>query len=171
MSMSDDLDQIFADFHKLLNRERDRRLMSLFASDRQVPRVAIERIFREFSNAPMFLGTAIHGLPSSEFSSMANLAVATLREDRNNMAAQEFIAYASIQNLASLRPHLRDLFDLQPNWTTYYAMWPWRESGTLEFEFLAERAAKAIDFWQGGPTRTAERAASEALLETGRIPA
>src|SRR5262249_53532345 len=138
----------------------------LFASAPQSSRLAIERIFRDYSNQPMFLATAIHGLPGSDFAPLTDLAIATLRRDRNNDAAKEFVAHASIQSLSSFRPTLKALFELQPNWTTYYAMWPWRESGTQEFEFLADKAKKGKDFWQGGPSRTVERAALEALLET-----
>jgi hypothetical protein len=114
----------------------------------------------------MFLATAIHALRSSDFGPLASRAISALQQDRSHEAAHEFIAQASLRSLPSLRPHLRELFELQPNWTTYYAMWAWRETGTSEFEFLAERAGEGKTFWQGGPTRTTERAALEALFET-----
>jgi hypothetical protein len=148
--MADSLDQIFSECKKLLNRERDRRLISLFETGSESPRVAVERILREYAHEPICLGSAIHALSTSDFGPLARSAISALRKDQKNVAAHEFIAHASLQSLHSLRPHLRELFDLQPNWTTYYAMWPWRETGSSQFEFLAERAGKGKTFWRGG---------------------
>lgn len=164
--MPDSLDQLFADSHTLVRPDFNRRFKSLVAADSQAPRLAIERILRDCADTSVFLGAAVDALPSSEFAPLVNLAIQTLRENRNHVAAQSFVGYASLQTLSSFWPYLRELFDLQPDWTTYHAMFPWRGSGTLEFDFLANHAKQKASFGKSGLTKARRRAAIEALLET-----
>jgi hypothetical protein len=67
---------------------------------------------------------------------IVELSLGKLEEEEDCEVAEAIIAYASLQCPPALHPHLRRIFELAPNDSTYYAEWPWRESETQELEFL-----------------------------------
>jgi hypothetical protein len=96
----------------------------------------VRSIIRDLQSGPTFLHYAIDCLPQAEFPKMTQVALDALSANAGNEGAQDFIAHASLQSPQTLHPHLDRIFSLQPNWATYYAQWPWRESGDLHLPFL-----------------------------------
>ncbi|MGJ5819143.1 hypothetical protein [Paludibaculum fermentans] len=164
--MSDSIDQLYADYRANTSRDRDPQLLAALDAKPGQAAVLVERLFLDLPNHSSLLETALLGLAPEEFAPLALKAVTTLRRDPCHDAAQDFVSHTSLQALPALHTHLQELFYLQPNWTTYYAMWPWRETGASEFAFLQRHAGSGTTFWEGGPSRTTQRAALEALFET-----
>jgi hypothetical protein len=75
-------------------------------------------------------------VPERAFPDIVVVALEHLRSQPENEVAEDILAYCSLQSVRSLHPHLDNLFNLAPNRRTYYACWPWRESGTLHFAYL-----------------------------------
>lgn len=167
--MSDSIDRICADYEKDTSRDRDLQLFTRLASGRGLAAELIQRLLGDVTGPSSLLAPALWALDREEFGPLAYMAIGALRRDPCHDAAADFVARASMQALTALHPHLHELFYLQPNWTTYCAMWPWRETGTSEFEFLKRHAGLCTTFWEGGPSRTTQRAALEALFETREV--
>ncbi|QOY88771.1 DUF1963 domain-containing protein [Paludibaculum fermentans] len=164
--MSDSIDQLHADYKSNTSRDRDQQLVARLRSTPGLAAELIQRLLLDLPNLPGILPAALLGLQLDQFDPLARTAASTLRQDPCHAAAQDFIAHASLQALPPLRPHLQELFYVQPNWTTYYSMWPWRQTGVTEFEFLKRHLGTGMTFWDGGSSRTTQRAALEALFET-----
>jgi hypothetical protein len=126
----------------------------------ELVRAAVQRVKRNG-----FLRLVMSYAPAEAWPGMVETALAGLRINPENSEATEVIANASVEALPSLHPHLREIFELQPNKETYYGCYPWRESGTKELEFLRSVAED--------PSRKAEdrERAWNAALETRTLEA
>ena len=93
---------------------------------------------RRFPEGGTFLDAALSYLPEDHWDSLVRFALDALEGPGENEAACSIIAYASLQALPSLHPHLDRIFKLRPNSGTYYEDYPWRESGTSHFGSLRE---------------------------------
>jgi hypothetical protein len=106
-----------------------------------------------------FLDAALSFLPAEAFPDLVTAALDALQAGPHDFAAS-VLAYASLQQLSALHPHLARIEALRPNAEAYYAAWPWRESGTLAFEALR---AQVEDPWAAPEARLQ---AWQRLLET-----
>lgn len=165
MNIGDSVDQLLAEWRE--KPQRSDRALSLLQSGHASASSVVERLIAEGNSYHTLLDLAAYALPAEDFFGLADLSVRALERDPRNQAAHEFVAVASLQSLPSLHRWLPELFARRPNWTTYYAMWAWRESGVSQFDFLAP-IAEGTDgsIWGSGGPRTDTRAAVEALLET-----
>ena len=76
-----------------------------------------------------FLHAALSYLPEGDWGGLVRFSLDVLEERGDNEAACSVIAYASLQALPTLHPHLDRILKLTPNAGTYYEPYPWRESG------------------------------------------
>ena len=83
-----------------------------------------------------FFDAALSFLREDDWPEAVRCALDALGRDAENEAAKSVIAYASMQRLQSLHPHLRKIWELAPNADAYYANWPWRESGMVDVPAL-----------------------------------
>lgn len=130
----------------------------------------VRSVINELQLGPTFFHYAIDCLPEAAIPELVPVAIAAFGKNVKNEAAADFIAHTSLQSPKSLHPHLDRIFSLQPNWSTYYALWPWRGSGNFHLSFLKEvvaRKAGSIEIrkFPGGRRNPAEAALS-AMLET-----
>ncbi len=91
-------------------------------------------VIERFPKGGTFLDAALSYLPDGLWDGLVHFALNTLEKSGANEAADSVIAYASLQALPALHPHLDHIFRLRPNSKYYYENWPWRESGTIDFE-------------------------------------
>ena len=114
----------------------------------------VEMVLEQLPKAGTFFHDAISFTPEHELPRLAGLAIAMLRKGGPQETAEDFIARCSLQRVDALHPFLADIYELQPNWSTYYSDWPWRKSGLLHFEFLqrlvedASNAEASQDAWR-----------------------
>ena len=114
---------------------------------------------KDFEESRTFFDDALQFLGEEPFAELIAQAVAKLERSRKgDEAADSVIAHASLQVPHLLAPHLPALWELRPNASAYYAMWPWRAADEDEKERLHQELAAR------------DRRAAEALLET-RDPA
>jgi hypothetical protein len=83
-----------------------------------------------------YLDAALSYLPEHDWPAAVAHALESFTANRKNEAAESVVAYAAMQSLPSLHPHLDALFRLRPNAKAYYENWPWRGSGTRHVAFL-----------------------------------
>jgi hypothetical protein len=102
---------------------------------------------RRFPRGGTFLDAALSFLPDHEWPKLVGHALDTLESEQKNEAADSVIAYASLQSPTALHAHLTRIFCLRPNERTYYQEYPWRDSGTLHFEFLKTALAEDPEAW------------------------
>jgi hypothetical protein len=169
--MPDSISQIITDFaSKKWEANPYERVVELLGSEPDLCPDFIQRWMRETTSGATFFDYAIGLLAEDHFSAFSELAVNLFRQNTDNEAAESFIAYTSLQSPRSLHPHLDTIFELRPNGGTYYAQYPWRESGKAHFSYLSEAVnGNVIDNpirkFPGG-MRTPAEAALMALLET-----
>ncbi len=127
------------------------------------PGAALElgrRVIEQLPQGPTFYQDALSWLREEEWPVLVEHALAVLESDPENEAAAFAIAAASLQALPSLHPHLERIFHLAPNRDSYYAEWPWRESGASSLPFLR-------NLLDHSPPRPGDhRRAFQCLLET-----
>lgn len=122
--------------------------------DTHSPHIAtlLEMTLEQLADAGTFFQDAISFAPQEELPRLAGLAVNMLRSGGESRTAEEFISQCSLQCVEALHPMLDDIRDLRPNWSTYYAHWPWRGSGKLQFSELARLAhsgtEEALPAWR-----------------------
>ena len=152
--MNEDIGAILSDFRaRRWEAQPHEKLIALLDSQPDRAPQVVHHIIREMRSGPTFLDFAVHKLPEAAFAELVEAALASLREDEHNEGALEFLAHASLQAPEALHPHLPEIFRLRPNWDSYYAQWPWRESGNSQLPFLREMA-------------NSDSAAVSAMLET-----
>lgn len=101
-----------------------------------------------------FLDAALSFLPPDKWRCLVENALSALKEDHNNDAAESVIAYASLQHPEAIHPYLDAVFSISPNGSTYYSVYPWRDSGSQHFSFLtgvfenAESADQKMAAWK-----------------------
>ena len=83
-----------------------------------------------------FLDAALSFLPQDDWDRLIEKALAVLQDNKDNHAAESVIAYASLQCPRSIHPHLNDVLSARPNGSSYYSAYPWRNSGSLHFDYL-----------------------------------
>lgn len=94
-------------------------------------------VMERFPKGGTFLDAALSYLPEEEWPSLVQDALNVIEKTPgDNEAADSVIAYASLQAVSALHPHLCRIFQIRPNAGTYYEQYPWRESGEQNFEFL-----------------------------------
>lgn len=96
----------------------------------------INAIVDELPEGGTFHDMAMSFLPIDEWPAVVRHALAALERQPKNDAAAAVVAYASLQAVESLHPHLTTIFRLAPNAIRYYEHYPWRDSGRSNFEFL-----------------------------------
>lgn len=169
-SVADEIGKLISEFRaKRWNSQPFERVVAFIEANRENAVPLVERFFTELKTGDTFVAFAIGNLPEAAFPDLAKQAIAAIRADPKNESASEFIAQASLQSPTSLHRWLRDIFDLKPNWETYYALWPWRESGVAEIPFLRDIANSRPATEKpavGRRPRTPPATALEALCET-----
>ena len=123
----------------------------------------VEMVLNQLPKSGTFFADAISFVPDEELPRLAALAIATLRKGGQQETAEEFITHCSLEQVGALHPFLADIYELKPNWRSYYSDWPWRKSGVMHFEFLRRVAEDTSD-------TEASKEAWRILLET-RHPA
>jgi hypothetical protein len=115
----------------------------------------VSAVVRRYPKGGTFLDAALSYLPEKSWPDLVRFALDALQESRDNEAADSVIAYASLQAVSTLHPHLDRIFDLSPNRGTYYENYPWRGSSTCHFEFLrrviespASEPGRKLKAWQ-----------------------
>jgi hypothetical protein len=81
-------------------------------------------------------------LPPASLRQLAGKA-ARARGVGGNEAADAVIAYISVHQPGALTAYLRALWDIRPNWRSYYASWPWRAADDAEVTRLLGVASDA----------------------------
>ena len=159
--MSDDIGKIINDF-KAARREAKpyERVVAILTENSGKADEVVRRIILDLKEGPTFLHFAIDSLPDDTFAALVPVALDALSENSGNKAAKDFIAHTSLKSVASLHPHLDRIFELKPNWSAYYAQWPWREAGADYFGIL-----KVLAEDSGRPGSDPDAAIS-AMLET-----
>lgn len=87
-----------------------------------------------------FFADVISFTREEELARLVPVAMDCLEAGRSTGAAETLLAACSEQAPALLHPYLDRIFRLKPNGRTYYAGWPWRESGGQHLEFLRAKA-------------------------------
>lgn len=100
------------------------------------------RMIRENARRHWYIEPVCDRLPAPELSRIAEAAVHA-REEGANEAADSVIAYVSVHQPEALAPHLRSLWDIRPNSSSYYSGWPWRAADDAEVARLLEIARSA----------------------------
>jgi hypothetical protein len=103
----------------------------------------VEMALNQLSKSGTFFDDAISFVREEKLPILAALAIETLRKGGEQEAAEAFIAHCSLQQPEALHPFLGEIYELKPNWDTYYSNWPWRKSDLLHFEFLKRVAEEA----------------------------
>jgi hypothetical protein len=98
-------------------------------------------LMHNYPNSSTLFRDLFSYLPDDEYPDVIESALTILREDRHHEAAQTAIAWASLQALPALHPHLDALYHLAPNERSYFSDYPWRESGLQHVDFLSRIAA------------------------------
>jgi hypothetical protein len=117
-------------------------------------------IMDELPGGGTFHDAALSFLPMPDWPVVIQHSLSALERTTENEAAEATIAYASLQSVSALHPYLERIFALNPNSQSYYANWPWRDSGTQNFAFLRgvfERSSSDLE---------SRQKAWDAMLET-----
>ena len=93
-------------------------------------------VIENHPNGGTFLDAAVSFLPQDDWNRLVEKALAVLQDNKDNHAAESVIAYASLQCPGSIHPHLNDVLSVRPNGSSYYSAYPWRNSGSLHFDYL-----------------------------------
>ncbi len=94
-------------------------------------------VMQRFPKGGTFLDGAFNYLPQDDWPLLVRHALEVVEQSAGeNEAAASVIAYASLQALSALRPHLSRIFHVRPNKGRYYESYPWRESGEQHFDYL-----------------------------------
>jgi hypothetical protein len=95
-------------------------------------------VMKRFPKGGTFLDAALSYLPQGEWPALVQSALDALDEsaDKSFNATGSVIAYASLQCVSALHPHLTRIFTSRPNECCYYEEFPWRESGDGHLEYL-----------------------------------
>ena len=169
--MADDVHKIIAGFKaKRWEAAPYERTVAILADNPAAAAELVRRVIGELREGPTFLAYAIDCLPDVAFPELVPFALDAFGDNPENEGAEDLISHASLQSPPSLHPHLDRIFHLQPNWSTYYAQWPWRGSGDAHQAFLKGIVNNASGVSQirkfPGRPRTAPEAAMSAMLET-----
>jgi len=171
--MADDIHQIIADF-KATGWESApyERTVAILADNPAAAEELVRRVIRELSAGPTFLHYAIDCLPDAAFPELVPFALDAVGDNPENEGAEDLISHASLQSPPSLHPHLDRIFHLQPNWSTYYGQWPWRESGDAHKAFQRHREQRQRRVADSKiPGRTAHRTRSRPVGDARDTPA
>src|SRR6266446_5636011 len=113
-----------------------------------IQRLAFE-VMAQIPKGGTFFHAALSFLPMADWPSVVQYALNVIERDRTNEAAESVIAYASLQCLEALHPHLRTIYRLAPNAGSCCREWPWRESGKADFvplrDIIQDKSQKAED--------------------------
>jgi hypothetical protein len=132
-----EIDAFVADFHRLRwGSNPFERALAIVRGDPTDALPFVRAVVEQIPDGGTFLDAALSYLPEGDWPEAVAHALAAFAADRKNEAAESVVAYAALQNLPSLHPHLDTIFRLRPNARTYYEDWPWRESGTSHVAFL-----------------------------------
>lgn len=125
----------------------------------------VRRILRDLSKGGTFLDASLSYMPLDAFDSVVPEALACIRADPNTRddGPGSVIAYASLQAVQSLHPHLDEIWELEPNAGSYFEMWPWRGAWGQTCPDLAEVYDREPDSRDG-------RRAWDALLQSRSLP-
>ena len=123
----------------------------------------VELVLEQLPKSGTFFKDAISFVPEDELPRLARLAVATLQKSGKQETAEEFITHCSLERVDALHPFLNEIYELKPNWSSYYSDWPWRKSGLLHFDFLKRVAEDTAE-------SDASQEAWRILLETRHSP-
>jgi len=135
--MADDVHKIIAGFKATRWESAPyERTVAILADNPAAAEELVRRVIRELREGPTFLAYAIDCLPDVAFPELVPFALDAFGDNPENEGAEDLISHASLQSPPSLHPHLDRIFHLQPNWSTYYAQWPWRGSGDAHQAFL-----------------------------------
>ena len=86
------------------------------------------------------MDNAVSYLPQEDWAELACIALRSWESSSGKKeAAEEIIAYASLQAPTVLHAELDRIFAIRPNAGTYFECYPWRKSGTQHVEFLRKR--------------------------------
>ena len=108
----------------------------LIDSHREHVVTLVEMVLEQLPKSGTFFTDTVSFVPEDELHRFASLAIATLRKRGQQETSEEFITHCSLQRVDALHPFLTEIYELKPNWRSYYSDWPWRKSGVLHFEFL-----------------------------------
>jgi len=120
----------------------------------------VEMVLEQLPKSGTFFTDAISFVPELELPRLAGLAIAKLKQSGTS---EDFITHCSLQRVEALHPFLTEIYELKPNWRSYYSDWPWRKSGALHFEFLKQVVENSSD-------PEASQKAWRILLETRHSP-
>jgi hypothetical protein len=97
-------------------------------------------VMKKFPKGGTFVDAALSYLPQGDWPALVESALDALDEaaDKSFNAAGSVIAYASLQCVSALHPHLTRIFTSRPNEGCYYERFPWRESGDSHIEHLRD---------------------------------
>lgn len=91
-------------------------------------------VMQRFPRGGTFLDAVLSFLPPDQWDTLVVGALDEFASSEENEAAASVLASASLQALPALHPHLERIFRLRPNGDAYYENWPWRDSGTIDFD-------------------------------------
>lgn len=111
--------------------------VALAASEPTAVRDLALAVINRFPKGGTFLDAALSWLPEEDWPELIEQALDAIEKTGSkNEAASSVIAYASLQAVSALHPHLSRIFEIRPNSGCYYEPWPWRDSGEQNVEFL-----------------------------------
>ncbi len=138
--MTESASQLLSDFARRgWDSSPFERMLGLASSElRELVLGAIEMLPR----SPTFVDAALSLITPTQLAACVDRSVVWLTADPRRVSgdapAEAVIAYASLQDPSLLADHLRTLWDLRPNGSTYYAEWPWRAADEQEAHRLLQ---------------------------------
>ncbi|WP_254513961.1 hypothetical protein [Anatilimnocola floriformis] len=113
------------------------------------------RLLRELPEHATLQNAMFTFVPADGWQELVNEAIEIMRTDQAHEPAAAVIEHAALQSLATLHPHLPELFRLAPNRGTHCENWPWREASPADVKHLvavikasAEEQSECLRAWE-----------------------